>query len=429
MEKPGDIIRVFTTSEAVEGILMPNAGEFLVIKLSSGYNLGIDRKKITKIELVQKYFPETSKPKEVAQENGLPTISILHTGGTIASKVDYQTGGVIARYSPDELLGMFPELSDIANIKSRLISNMWSEDMNFAHYNALAEEIRAEIKDGTDGIIVTHGTDTLHYTSAALNFMLQNLPVPVLLVGSQRSSDRGSSDAGLNLLSAAYFISKQKDFADVAVCMHGGIDDEWCLILPGTKNRKMHSSRRDAFRAVNVLPYARVNFHENKIQFLDKTYRKPMKDALRIANFRKNIKIGLYKAHPNMYAAELEAFKGYDGLILEGYGIAGNFPVNKIDENTKENDLIAAAISNLSKSGTIVAATTQTIYGSVNLNVYQTGRKMQDLGIIGNYTDMTPETAYIKLAWLLSNYPKDQVPVLYVKNIVGENSSRLEFSE
>src|SRR3989338_5347189 len=398
MEKPGDIIRVFTTSEAVEGILMPNAGEFLVIKLSSGYNLGIDRKKITKIELVQKYFPETSKPKEVAQENGLPTISILHTGGTIASKVDYQTGGVIARYSPDELLGMFPELSDIANIKSRLISNMWSEDMNFAHYNALAEEIRAEIKDGTDGIIVTHGTDTLHYTSAALNFMLQNLPVPVLLVGSQRSSDRGSSDAGLNLLSAAYFISKQKDFADVAVCMHGGIDDEWCLILPGTKNRKMHSSRRDAFRAVNVLPYARVNFHENKIQFLDKTYRKPMKDALRIANFRKNIKIGLYKAHPNMYAAELEAFKGYDGLILEGYGIAGNFPVNKIDENTKENDLIAAAISNLSKSGAIVAATTQTIYGSVNMNVYQTGRKMQDLGIIGNYTDMTPETAYIKLA-------------------------------
>jgi glutamyl-tRNA(Gln) amidotransferase subunit D len=285
--------------------------------------------------------------------------------------------------------------------------------------------VEKEIKDGADGIIVTHGTDTMHYTAAALSFMLNNLGAPVILVGAQRSSDRGSSDAGLNLLSAAHFIAGTKDFAEVALCMHEGLDDDWCTILPGTKSRKMHSSRRDAFQAVNVLPWARVNATENKIELLRTGYRKRAKTTVSVRPFKEQLKVGLLKAHTNMYASEFEPYKGFDGLVLEGTGL-GHLPINEIDELTAEHAKIAGAIEQLTKAGTAVAIATQTIHGRTDLNVYSTGRKMQELGIIGNDTDMTPETAFIKLAWLLSNAPKNKIKDMFETNLVGEISARLE---
>lgn len=425
MAKAGDRVKVVTADESIEGVLMPEEKEFVVLKLDTGYNMGIDKKRVREIHVVKEYREQKAEAPKAEQKKGLPTITILHTGGTIASKVDYETGGVVAHFSPDELLGMFPELKDIANIKSRLVRQMFSEDMRFAHYNLLAHEVEKDIKAGVDGIIITHGTDTLHYTSAALSFMLNNLGVPVILVGAQRSSDRGSTDAALNLLSAAFFIVASKDFAEVALCMHESTDDDWCAILPGTKSRKMHSSRRDSFQAINVAPWARVNIREKKVDLLRTGYRKRAKTTPSVRPFKDNLKIGLLKVHTNMYASEFEAYKGFDGLILEGTGL-GHLPINEIDEFTKEHAKIAETIKKLTQAGTIVAATTQTIYGGIDMNVYSTGRKMQELGIIGNGTDMTPETAFIKLAWLLSNAPKDKVKELYSTNLVGEISERLE---
>lgn len=425
MAKQGDRVKVVTAEETIEGVLMPEEKDFIVLKLDTGYNLGIDKKRVREVQVAKEYKerkPGLAKPEA---KKGLPMISILHTGGTIASKVDYETGGVIARFTPEEILAMFPELKEIANIHSRLIRNMWSEDMRFAHYNLLAQEVAKEIEAGADGIIITHGTDTMHYSAAALSFMLNNLGVPVILVGAQRSSDRGSSDAGLNLLSAAFFITASKDFAEVAICMHEGMDDDWCVILPGTKSRKMHSSRRDAFQAINVSPWARVNIKEKKVDLLRTGYRKRAKTRVMVRPFKEGLRVGLLKSHTNMYASEFEAFKGFDGLVLEATGL-GHLPINQIDEFTTEHAAIANAIRKLIDSGTIVAVATQTIHGGVNLNVYSTGRKMQELGIIGNDTDMTPETAFIKLAWLLSNAPKEKVKELYVTNLVGEISPRLE---
>ncbi|MBC8500694.1 MAG: Glu-tRNA(Gln) amidotransferase subunit GatD [Nanoarchaeota archaeon] len=426
MAKAGDKVKIFYKKEVVEGVLMPEEDpKFVFVKLDSGYNIGLKKSFVKRTEMVKKKVKSKQATKKVTTKRGLPTISILHTGGTIASKVDYETGAVIARYSPEEILSMFPELKQIANIKSRLVRNMWSEDMRFAHYNMLAKEVKKEINGGSNGVIITHGTDTLHYTSAALSFALENLPVPVILVGSQRSSDRGSSDAAVNLISAALFISTRKDFADVAVCMHENTDDDTCIILSGTKCRKMHSSRRDAFRAINTTPWTIINWKKRKIKIISTDYNKPSKNKLKILPFKENLKVGLMKVHTQMYSEQFKFYKGYAGLIIEGTGIAGNIPVNEIDDFTKENTKIAKAIQSLVKSGTVVAAATQTIYGRIDMNVYTTGRKMQDLGIIGNYLDMIPETAFIKLAWLLSNHKK-KVKKLFMKNLRGEISNRTE---
>ena len=330
----------------------------------------------------------------------MKTVSILHTGGTIASKVDYKTGGVIAKYSAEDILSMFPELKELVKVKSRLIRNMSSDDMNFKHYNLMAKEVFKELKS-SDGVIITHGTDTMHYSAAALSFILEGLDKPVLLVGAQRSSDRGSSDAGLNLICAAQFI-KNSEFNGVGICMHEGMSDENCLILPAVKTRKLHSSRRDAFKVVNDQAIARVNKH-GKIEFLN--YTKKEKGKLELKLFNEKLKIGLFKSRPNMFANELKIYEKYDGLVLEGTGL-GHFPITKIDNFTSENKKIFDEIKKIAKKIPVVM-TTQCLFGRVNMNVYSPGRELIKIGVLGNQLDMLPEVAYIKLAWLLSNHKKD----------------------
>jgi glutamyl-tRNA(Gln) amidotransferase subunit D len=316
---------------------------------------------------------------------------------------------------------MFPALEDLANIRSRLISNMFSEDMRFSHYNLIAKEIQQEIASGTQGIIITHGTDTLAYTAAALRFIFEHVPIPILLVGSQRSSDRGSTDAALNLLCAAQFTIKS-DFADIGICMHTNSNDETCDILPATKTRKMHTSRRDAFKAINTQPYARVDTAGN-ITYLSKTYHVKDNSQKTIPKiFNEHLKIGILKIHPHMVAHEFENYQHFDGLILEGTGL-GHAPINVIDDATKEHKKIADAIKKLAAKIPVVM-TPQPLYGRVNMNVYSTGRTLKEIGVLGDSTDMLPETAFIKLAWLLSNYPKDRVKILMQENLRGEITKR-----
>ncbi len=430
MPKPGDRVQIITADETITGTFMPDpAKDFVVVKLSTGYNLGVHTSRVKEVKVLQQYVPVEQKPLREQQTVGLHKISILHTGGTIASKVDYETGGAFAHFNPEDLLNMFPELKTMAVITSRLVRRMWSEDIRFAHYNILAREIATEVKNGAHAIIIAHGTDTLHYTAAALAFMIQHPPVPIILVGAQRSSDRGGSDAAWNLLSAVTFVTNT-NFSEVGICMHENMSDECCVILPGTKTRKMHSSRRDAFKAINTTAWARVHPKTRKIEFLRTDYhcRHERKD-IAPKFMKENIKVGILKTHTNMWKEQFLLYKGWDGLVLEGGGIAGNPPINEIDEFTKEHTAIYDAIKELVKTGTVVVAATQTIYGGLNMNVYTTGKRMQEAGILGNYTDMTAETAFLKLAWLLSNYPKDEVPELFCMNLVGEISPRLEKTE
>ena len=395
---------------------MPSNSKTYFLKLASGYNIGIDKRNVKSIKTIGKSVSKKSSIK-IKQKTSLPKISILHTGGTIASKVDYKTGGVVAQFKPEEILAMFPKLKDIGNFESRLISNIMSENMNFFHYNLLAKEIAKEVKKGVKGVIITHGTDTLHYTSAALSFILEGLSVPVVLVGAQRSSDRGSSDAEINLVSAAMFISNFKS-GGVFVCMHENADDDTNVILNGLKVRKMHTTRRDAFKPINEFPIAKIDYKKKKVQILRKV---GSSGKLSLKLFNPKIKVGLIKTVPNMNASEFLNFKNYAGLLIEGMGI-GHAPIIKFDEFTSENEKMRKALVLLGKN-TILALASQTIYGRINMNVYSPGRELQEIGVLGNFSDMTAETSFIKLGWLLSNYPK-KVKEMFCEDLRGEISKR-----
>lgn len=410
------VVKVTTKDKTYTGILMPSSSKNItVLKLDSGYNIGISKNKIKSIKKIKQIKPKQLKQKKLKHKKKLPTILILHTGGTIASKVDYKTGAVISRFKPEDLVDMFPELKDIANIKSKLLAQMWSEDMRFSHYNKIAKEI-ANNKN-LKGIIVTQGTDTLHYTASALSFILENIKIPIIVVGAQRSSDRGSTDAYQNLISAAYFISKT-DFQGVGICMHFTPDDKTCCIMPACKTRKLHTSRRDAFKIVNDSPIAEIK--KNQIKYLKKLEKTKEKFQLKL--IKPDLKIGIIKAHPNMHSEQLDCYKGFDGLILEGTGL-GHFSINKIDNLTSENEKIYEKLKQISKKIPVIM-TSQCLFGAINMNVYTTGRKLQDIGIIGNLTDILPETAFIKLAWLLSHHKKD-LKKLWNKNLRGEINKRI----
>ncbi|MCK4669621.1 MAG: Glu-tRNA(Gln) amidotransferase subunit GatD [Nanoarchaeota archaeon] len=425
--KIGDKVRIKTKDREILGVVMPNETDTLVLKLDSGYNVGIDKRKIKKTEIVEKYNPgkegplKTKKPKK-----DLPEIAILHTGGTIASKVDYRTGGVVSKFTPAEILKMFPELKDIANISSKLLFNIWTEDMRFANIKKIAQAIMDEATDivegrsGVKGVILTLGTDILPIVSAALAFMLQKLPIPVILVGAQRSSDRGSSDAAMNLVCAAEFI-KQSDYKGIAICMHASSDDKGCHILHPCKTRKMHTSRRDAFRPINCKPIAKIDYHTRKIVYLQgfDVYDPAISEKLALEE-----KVGLVKTYPNMFPGLIDAFKGFKGLVIEGTGL-GHMPAASQNKENKLNIKIFDAIKRLIKSGCVVVMTSQCVYGGVQMHVYSKGIDLVNAGIIP--AKMLPETAYIKLAWLLGNYCKkgakkdiENVKRMMQQNLVGE---------
>ena len=420
----GDFIEIFTDEEKFSGTLIPSVNkDMITLKLDSGYNTSIKKTKIKKINVLNKFSEKKPEKQNIVYKKNLPTISILHTGGTIASRVSYETGGVISAFTPEDLLEMFPELNNIANFKTKLVREMWSDDLRFKHFSILAREIEREVKSKVQGIIIGIGTDNLSVAASALSFVLESCPVPVILVGAQRSSDRGSSDAYLNLLSASLFITKT-DFSGVGICMHETMNDKTCLIMPACKTRKLHTSRRDAFKVVNDKAIARVNYENKQIEFF-KDYNKKGNKLIIKDKFEE--KVGLIKSTINVNAKQFLAYKGYKGLVIEGTGL-GHTPLDVIDNETKEHANIKKALQVLSKN-TILVMTPSCLFGKVNMNVYSKGRELQDLGVISG-EDMLPETTFVKLSWLLANYPK-QVKELIGKNLRGEINENLtkEFLE
>ncbi len=406
--KQGSKYSVETKDEVLEGVYVNSDKDFIYLKQDSGYNLGVSRKKVKNFTLLK----EKKEKKQKSKKQGKGEIVILHTGGTIASRVDYSTGAVSNSFTPEELLEMFPELEDIASIESELVFNKSSEDLDFKDYNEIAKVIDKHVKrSGVRGIILTHGTDTMHFTASALSFALEGLTKPVVLVGSQRSSDRPSSDASLNLFNAAFFAKQQAP--GVFICMHENVNDEACLIHSGLNARKMHSSRRDAFESINRKAVARVDYSKDKVEWIEKPEEQQEEYSLKL--FDEKISVGWLKSRPGLKAEEVAFYDKYDALLLEGTGL-GHFPLKDDNEKVYKN-LKAIAKNNP------VAMTTQTLKGRVNLNVYSHGRALKDIGVIGHNLDMTPETAYVKLNWLLSNY-KDRVKELYSENLRGELSER-----
>lgn len=374
------------------GTILPRAenddDQHIVMKIPTGYNIGIDIQTILKMkETGYKKANYKIPEKEFPKTPGLPRVKLFGTGGTIASRLDYRTGAVIPAFSPGELYGAVPELAEICNLETEKVFAVFSENMGPMQYISLAKAIGREIEKGVDGIVIGHGTDTLHHTGAALTFMIQNSPVPIVLVGSQRSSDRPSSDAALNLMHAMY-TAGHSDIAEVMVCMFGPTSDDYGLLHKGTRVRKMHSSYRSTFRTIGDTPLATVR--RGEIKTIKKEYNARRKD--------KNVKILPYFSdkvtmlyyYPAMKPDILDAMvdAGYKGIVIVGTGLGH---VNKE---------LYPAIERAHKKGVSIFMTLQTLWGYVHMFVYDTGRDMMAKGVIpaGN---MLPEVAYIKLGWAL----------------------------
>ncbi|WP_297548379.1 Glu-tRNA(Gln) amidotransferase subunit GatD [Thermococcus sp.] len=412
----GDLIRVVKRegNERItfEGLVMPpyelSPGETLTIKLDNGYNVGILIDAIESVEILEK---AVEKPKMVFQEvlprkEGLPNVTILGTGGTIASRIDYKTGAVHPAFTAEELAKAVPEIFEMANVTPKLIMNILSEDMKPAYWIKIAEEVAKALNSGEDGVVIAHGTDTMGYTASALSFMLRNLTKPVVLVGAQRSSDRPSSDSAMNLTCAVRMATSE--VAEVMVVMHGETSDTYCLAHRGTKVRKMHTSRRDAFRSINDVPIARV-WPKDEIEFLRSDYRKRSEGEVEVDG-KMEEKVAILKIYPGISGEILDFLvdRGYKGVVIEGTGL-GHVPQDFIPH-----------VQRAVEEGVAVCVTSQCLYGRVNLNVYSNGRKLLKAGAIP-CEDMLPETAYVKLMWVLGHTNDlDEVRKMMLTNYAGE---------
>ncbi len=385
-------VEVESSRGKFRGIILPRSENdddlHIVLKLNTGYNIGINVETISKInELGFKEAHYKIPEKEFPFSPEKPNVKLFGTGGTIASRLDYRTGAVIPAFSPGELYGAVPELADICNLSTEKLFAVFSENMGPAQYKKLAVSIGEEIRRGVDGIIVGHGTDTMHHTASALSFMIQDPPVPIVMVGSQRSSDRPSSDAALNLIHSAT-AAAYSDIAEVMVCMFGPTSDEYGLLHRGTRVRKMHSSYRSTFRTIGDIPLATVT--REKITPLKKNYSRRRSDTnVKIVPAFEE-KVALLYYYPNMQPDIIDSLiaSGYKGIVIAGTGLGH---VNKP---------LYPALKRAQKAGVCIYMTVQTLWGFVHMFVYDTGRDMMEKGVIPS-ENMLPEVAYIKLGWAL----------------------------
>lgn len=425
----GDVMRLESGAFSLTGELMPKtevgSPDTIVIKLESGYNVGIAHTPKSKIELISK---GTGKPKfaaaDMKSKAGLPKVAMIYTGGTIGSKIDYKTGGVYMLIEPSELIYEVPELAGMANLEIRHLFSIASEDISYHEWQAMAKEVEKAINSGARGVVITMGTDAMHYTAAALSFMLGKVSVPVVITGAQRSSDRGSSDAFFNLMCAVRLASSS-NIAEVGICMHNSSSDDKCAFIRGTKARKMHTSRRDAFRPVNDRAIAYVDKSMNITYNSEYTMMPRSKNVKIKAETGFEPKVALLKSHPNSDPNVIDYYieKGYKGIIIEGTGL-GHVAASTTHNEYLWLDAIKRAIDN----GAVVGMSSQCLYGRVNSNVYRNLRLVSNLGVV-YCEDMTPETSMVKLGWLLGNHDAKEAKKMLPMNMVGEIKKRTAADE
>jgi len=430
--KVGDRIRITTKTAVHEGILLPRIEmgdtQSIVLKLDNGYNIGIRYDKDVQLKRLEGGAKLGVIPSvHVRTKPGLPDVSFIATGGTIGTHVDYRTGAVYMIRKPEEIIATTPELEDIANIKVIPAPfTVASEDMNHTHWAKIAELVAKELNKGRRGAVVTHGTDTLHFTSAALSFMLKNLSKPVAVVGAQRSPDRGSFDGHMNLICSGYFAG-HSNIGEVAVVMHATTNDDYCYAHRGTKVRKMHSSRRDAFRSINDMPLAKI-WPSGKIEQMNTNVRTFDANKKVEADTKFEPKVALVKSYPGSdpEIVDWHVDKGCRGIIIEGSGL-GHVPTSERDIDIGQlqtNPSWIPHIQSAIEQGVVVVITTQTLYGRVHPFVYRNLRLLYKTGAVFG-EDMLPETAYIKLGWLLGHEKEndfEKVRNAMQTNIAGEIS-------
>ena len=406
--KVGDSIKI-TSDLTYSGILMPRyeSGDdsHIILKLKSGYNVGININEIQKIEVTSNQEVKSEYVEKQKENPSLPKILLVSTGGTIASKVDYRTGAVTPALTASELNEAVPELASIANIDSEVLFSEYSENLQPEHWLKIAEKLDSISNSDYTGIIIAHGTDTMHYTSSFLSFALSGFPIPIALVGSQRSSDRPSSDAALNLIAATKFLT-ESNVKGIFVVMHNNAGDETVVCHKGTRVRKNHTSKLGAFETMGDDPAFIIT--ENKIEKnIDEDFFKNTKYEPKL---RLDTKVSLVKYHPGYDPKQVENLTklGFKAIIFEGTGLGH---VGKTMYNV---------IKDAREQGIFLGMTSQCLDGGVRMTVYDSGRDLLDLGIIP-LENMISETALVKAMWSLGNSSNiEEMKSLMLKNIASE---------
>jgi len=399
-----------------EGVILPRSETFddrhVVIKMRNGYNIGVHVDRIASAEEIG-YRPAVYKIPEKAfpRRPDLPNVTLLGTGGTIASRLDYRTGAVIPAFTPGELYGAVPELAELCNLETKELFGVFSENMGWPQYVELAAAVGREIEAGAGGIVIGHGTDTMGHTAAILSFMVQQTPVPIVLVGSQRSSDRPSSDAALNLIHAVR-AAGSGDIAEVQICMFGPTSDRYGLLHRGTRCRKMHSSYRSTFRTIGALPLCRVG--RESFEIIDPDYQRRDSSRQLVVDPVYDDRVTILYYYPGMKPDLVDALVdgGYRGIVIAGTGLG------------HVNRPLFPALERAIARGVHVVMTVQTLWGYVQMYVYDTGRDLLELGVIplGN---MLPETALMKLGWVLGHTgDREEVRRMMRTPIAGEITLR-----
>jgi glutamyl-tRNA(Gln) amidotransferase subunit D len=407
---PGDRVRVERAGVTNEGVLMPSTtADYLVVKLDGGYNVGVAREDAD-VDVVESdvYDVEEAQTTESASkiefDDDLPTVSLISTGGTIASTVDYRTGAVTAQFDAEDVLRAVPDLAGRANYRGRVVANILSENMTPAVWQDLAGAVVDEIEAGADGVVVMHGTDTMQFTASALSFMLDT-PVPIVFTGSQRSADRPSSDNVMNAVCAVE--AAKADAAEVMVCMHATESDDVCALHRGTRVRKNHTSRRDAFQTVGGEPLGRVDYDGQEVSFSREYQRRGDVDLALDADLASDVE--LVKFTPGMDPAALDYLADKSGVVIEGTGLGH-----------VHTDLVPR-VETLVEDDTVVAMTSQCIEGRVCDRVYDTGRDLLDAGVV-EAGDTLPGTAKVKLMWAVANL--DDPAAAMGRSLAGELQER-----
>jgi len=419
----GDRIKVNLSKEEYEGILLESPvleKGIILLKLDSGYNIGLRKKDILEIKIVEKAVQEESPTAKLVQQKEKPNIAMIITGGTIAARLNPKKGGVDWLTSPSDLFKFYPELFEKVNVVKVEIPFMKaSEDMDSKDWKKIARAAVKLLNDSNiKGIIITHGTDFLHYTSAALSFFLKNVNKPVVLTYSQRSVDRASSDANLNLQCSA--LAAISDIAEVMLVGHSSTNDDFCYAMPGTKVRKMHTSKRDAFKIINAKPFAKI-FPDRIERVSEHKFRNKNKV---VTDLKFEEKVALIKFYPGKEPDILDYYlkKKYKGIILEMSGL-GHVATKRARKGWTKK------LKEVQKKGLVVCAVSQTIYGRLNPLVYSNGRELLETGII-YLEDMLAETAFVKLGWVLGHADwvkdKEKIKEKMLENISGELNDRLE---
>ncbi len=398
------------------GLILPRSetadADHIVLKLGNGYNIGLRHDTVTGIDVHGRKVARYQIPeKEFPRDPRKPRVKLLGTGGTIASRLDYRTGAVIPAFSPGELYGSVPELADICNLETEKLYGVFSENMGPEQWIGTARAIAREIASGVDGIVIGHGTDTMHHTAAALSFFLQDLPVPVVMVGSQRSSDRPSSDAAINLMNATR-AAATSDIAEVMVCMFGPTSDQYDLLHRGTRVRKMHSSYRSTFRTIGDIPLGKVD--EAGVTPFRRDYRRRRADRPLRLNAVFDDRVAIVYYYPNMKPDIIDSLveNGYRGIVIAGTGLG------------HVNRPLYPALRRAHEAGVAMFMTVQTLWGYVQMYVYETGREIMELGVIPA-ANMLPEVAYVKLGWALGQTADlDEVTRLMLTPVAGEITDR-----